>query len=99
MNNFRVKVGSSRSVAVPPRDAVRLGNDVVLDMANRLIGDIRESRDDLVRELSDPDAVRQYFVCSGDVMVKALVSRSGDDSDLQIELYICQIERYARFAI
>jgi hypothetical protein len=99
MNNFRVKVGSSRSVAVPPRDAVRLGNDVVLDMANCLIDNIERDRNNLVRELSDPDDVRQYFVCSGDVMVKALVSRGDNDSDLQIELYICQIERYARFAI
>lgn len=97
MANFKVKVGK-RVVSVPAQDGVRVSHDIVQDMANRLILDIERDRKDLMFDLKDPDEIRQYFVTTGDVMLKAIVSRSFNGVELHVELYVCKIERFAHFA-
>jgi predicted flavoprotein YhiN len=93
---FKVKAGT-RTVSVPVYDAVRVNHASVQDMADRLILGIERDRKHLMFDLKDTNDLRQYFVTTGDVMLKAIVSRSFNGVSLHVELYVCKVERFVHF--
>jgi len=96
MVHMKVKNGDD-VVELAAQDAVRIGHERVRDMAQDLLNSINRDAYQILKRLQN-DEMEQLHSSTGDVMVKAIVSKFGP-TELYVELYVCKIERYAGFSL
>jgi hypothetical protein len=100
MVNMQIQV-DGKVVDIPAQDGVRVSQESVNTMVDHMFREIQKDRARIRRRLMNIDAIEQRFITTGDVMLKAIVSRSwsGREGELSVELYVCKIERFARVEI
>ena len=95
MVHMFINVNGKRT-PLPAKDAVRIGHEDITSMAERLIADIQKDAVHLALTLK-LDECSNYFVSTGDTMIKATVERW--EESLHVELYVCTIDRFASFQL
>lgn len=87
---------NGKQINIPAQDAVRVSHESVTGMVQHLLADIQRDALKLALTLK-LDECENYYLTTGDVMVKATVERWTDQ--LHVELYVCKIERFASFKL